>query len=158
MRHSEHLACYRTTFAIIGAEQRGTSWLRTGECELPAEVGRILDGGIHALAGGWGVGMGCISGQVEPPLPESVGNAVLQPDPRGPRMVGDLHTQACFVQERLQLSSRDPRAGLTERQLISTSGPGRQQPPGRSLAEAKQEYQPVPPGHDVGAISGEIIS
>jgi hypothetical protein len=100
--------------------------------------------------------MGGIPGQIQPPRAQPFGNAVLQPDPCGPRKAGDLHAQPCFVQERLKLSGGDRGADLPERQLIGAGRPGREQPPGRLLAEAKGEQQSSPPGHNMGGATGEI--
>ncbi len=103
-----------------------------------------------------GVGMGSVSGQVQPSPAEPVGNAVLQPDPRGPGKLGDLRVRACLIQQRLQLSSRNRRAGVAEREPVIAGGPGGEQPPGRLLAQAEHKHQPAPPGHDVGTIIGEF--
>ena len=68
----------------------------------------------------------------------------------------DLHVQACLVEKRLQLGGGDRGPGLAERQRIGTGRPGRQQPPGRSLAETEREQQSSPPGDDLGRAAGEI--
>ncbi len=73
----ENLACHWPAFTIVGVEQGRAVWFRCRERELPAEVRRILDGGVHPLPCGRGVGVGGIPGQVQPPLAEPLGHAVL---------------------------------------------------------------------------------
>ena len=100
--------------------------------------------------------MGGIPGQVQPPVAEPVGDAVLHPDPRGPGKAGDLRAKARLVHQRLQLCGGDRGTELPGRQLIGAGRPGREQSPGRSLAKAEHEQQPSPPGYDVGGATGEI--
>src|ERR1700751_3700824 len=89
-------------------------------------------------------------------MAELVGHAMLQPDPRGPGEPGELCTKARLVHQRLQLSGGHRGPELPGRQRIRTCWPGREQPPGRLLAEAEQEQQPLPPGYDTGGVIGEI--
>ena len=97
-----------------------------------------------------------ITGQEQPAPAEPVGHPVLHPDPRGPRQVGDPRGQARLVHQRLQLGGGNRGTGLPERLLVRAGGPGRQQPPGRPLAEAEHEQQSPPPGHHLGGVIGEI--
>ena len=53
-----------TAFGVVGAKQRGAARPGCREREFPAEVGRVLDGGVHPLAGGRGIGMGGVPGQI----------------------------------------------------------------------------------------------
>ena len=53
VRQAEHLACHRAALRFVGIEQQRIAGRRSGgESQLPAEVGRVLDGGVHSLAGG----------------------------------------------------------------------------------------------------------
>jgi len=106
--------------------------------------------------------VGGLPGQEQPAAPEPVGHPVLHRDPRGPGQAGDLRGEARLVHQRLQLAGRDRGAELPGRhgaysraRSRARSGPGREQPPGRLLAEAEHEQQAVPPGHDPGGISAE---
>src|SRR5689334_16252579 len=89
-------------------------------------------------------------------MAEPVGYAVLQPDPRGPGKPGELCAKAGLIHQRLQLSGGNRGPELSGWQRISTCWPGREQPPGRLLAETEREQQPPPPGYDAGGVIGEI--
>ncbi len=156
---AEHLAGHRAALRFVGIEQQRIAGRRRGgESQLPAEVGRILDGGVHSLAGGGRVGVRRVPGDEQPPAPELVGDAALYPDPRGPGHVGDRRRQARAAQQCPQLIVRDRRAWLPERQpgRPGGSGPGEQQPPGGLLAEPESECDSRPPRHDVRAVAGEV--
>jgi len=153
----EYLPCHRAAFTVVGTEQdRAGPGLRCGERKFPAKVCGVLDGGVHPLAGGRRIGVGGVPGQVQPSVAEPFGDAVLQSDPRGPGKAGDLRAQVRLVDERLQFGGVDCGAWLPGWQLIGAGGPGREQAPGRPLAEREREQQSLPPGHDMGGAAGEI--
>jgi hypothetical protein len=48
------------------------------ECDLPPEVDRVLDAGVHALAAGWRVDVGGVAGEKHRSVAVAVGDPVLQ--------------------------------------------------------------------------------
>ena len=100
--------------------------------------------------------MGGIPGQEQPSPAELAGHPVLHPDPRRPGNVGDPRAQVRFGQQRLKLSGRDRRAGLPGWDPVGIGGPGGEQPPRRPLTKAEHKHQAIPPGHNMGAITGEV--
>jgi hypothetical protein len=54
---------------MVGVQQAGRRPALHGGGEFPAEVGRVLDAGVHALPAGRGMDMGGVTGQQHPAVP-----------------------------------------------------------------------------------------
>ncbi len=80
----EHLPGDRASLRVVGVQQGPVRSRRRGEGQLPAQVDRVEDAGVHALAAGRGVGVRGVARQEERPAPEGLRQPVLQPDLRGP--------------------------------------------------------------------------
>jgi hypothetical protein len=152
----QQLTRHRPALAVVGVEQRPVTGPGRRERELPAEVGGVLDGRVHPLAGGRGEGVRRVPGQEQPAPPEPAGHPALHHDPRGPLQVGDPRVQAGLVDQGLQVDGRNRRAERPWFQPPRRRGAGREQPPGRPLTEAEGEQQPASPGHDAGGVAGQI--
>ena len=85
-----------------------------------------------------------LPGQEQPAPPEPAGHPALHRDPRGPPQVGDPRVQAGGVDQGLQVDGGNRGAERPGFQPPRRRGAGREEPPGRPLAEAEGEQQPAP--------------
>ena len=63
MGELEHLVCHWAPFGAVAVQQRVGGPAGGDQGELPAQVVRVGDTGVHALATGWGVDVHGVAGQ-----------------------------------------------------------------------------------------------
>ena len=97
-----------------------------------------------------------LPGQEQPVPPEPAGQPALHHDPRRPPQVGDPRVQAGLVDQGLQVDGGNRGAERPWFQPPRRRGAGREETPGRLLAEAEGEQQTAPAGHDLSGFARQV--
>jgi hypothetical protein len=101
----------RVTLCVVALEQPFRRFSASGEGELPGEVVRILDPGVHALGPGRRMDVRGVAGDEDPSLPVAVDEPVADPEDRRPAEIrgrGRLGGEA--VDHGLDLVERGSRS------------------------------------------------
>ena len=141
-----------TALPLVGVEQRVPSELPVREGQLPAEVHRVLDPGVHALGRRRASGRGRrLRRGTARPRRNRAASRCWSRHPGGPGERGrSAASRPASSSSACSSARRNRRAGLAERQRFRPGRTGGQQPPGRPLPEREEEQQAASPGDDVG--------
>src|SRR5215469_17637651 len=85
----EDVLCHREPFGAVAVEQRVWRLADDDQGELPAQVVRVHDAGVHALAAGRGVDMHRVAGQQYAAAPVGAGRPAMTAEVGQPGGIGN---------------------------------------------------------------------
>jgi hypothetical protein len=128
----------RDALCLVAVQQRRVGDVAAGKGELPAQIDRVLDAGVHALGARWAVDVGGVAGQEDAAGAVAAGAVGLAPAPvdaevaRPDRVVQPQAAGGAAVGDALELVERHRGVGVG-------GWPHRQQPPRGGGAEREEE-------------------